>query len=205
MGALHPINQFLDANGQRIIERIHTATGNRVKQDRSLRGIHRCLGYGRIKIQSGDTWKWSRTGDKTVLAALYSWLDMKVVIRRTPSALRLSKRWPLPENFEKLSEKKRKAWIEAHNFRSFCLEVEPKCDTVKPIPRDWQRVGYMPWKDEQLIAQVCDHSTTSRRVTQLQLYCEWAFFEINKHDRILKTLPYLIRLLSEDLITVVQQ
>lgn len=205
VGALHPVSQFLDADGNRIIERIHTVSGNRVKLDRSLRGVHRCLGYGRLKIQSGDSWRWARTGDRTVLAALYSWLDMKVVVRRTPSALRLSKRWPLPEDFEKLSEKKRKAWIESHNFRSFCLEVEPKCDTVKPIPRDRQRVGYMPWKDEQLITQVCDYSLTSRRVAQLQLFYEWAFFEIGKHDRILKTLPYMIKLLTEDLFEAVQQ
>jgi Transposase len=198
IGALHPIEQFLSEDGERVIERIHTATGSRVKLDRTLRGIHRSLGYGRIKIQSGDKWAWKRTGDRTVLAALYIWLEMKVVIRRTPSAARIAGVWEAPPEFA--TTKKRKAWIEEHNFRSFCLKVEPKCETVKPIPRDRQRVGYMPWKDAALIEQVCGYSGCKERVAQLQLYYEFAFFEINKHDRILKTLPYMIRLMSEDLV-----
>lgn len=139
------------------------------------------------------------------MAALYKWLEIKIVVRRTPSILRLAKRWPLPEDFEKLSEKKQRAWVELHSFRNFCLEIEPKCDTVKPIPRDRQRVGYMPWKDEALINQICEYSLAGRRVAQLQLYYEWAFFEINKHDRILKTLPYMIKLLAQDLFEATRQ
>ena len=99
-----------------------------------------------------------------------------------------------------MNEKQTKLWLKSHNFRSHCLMVEPRCDTVKPMPRDRQRTGYMPWKDEQLIAKIQDYSLTPRRVAALQLYYEWAFFEIGKHDRILKSLPILIRMLVEDLI-----
>jgi hypothetical protein len=49
---------------------------------------------------------------------------------------------------------------------------------------------------------VCGYSGASRRIAELQLYYEWGFFETNKHDRILKTIPYLIRLLVKDLVQI---
>jgi hypothetical protein len=201
LGAIHPVEQFLSAEGRRIIEHQHTKDGSRVKCDRTLRGIHRALGYGRVKYQSGDSWKWKRSGDGSIISALYVWIRMMVVIRRVPPARELAKRYELPKDFTDLTKKKRSAWIEAHNFRAFCLEVEPRCDTVRPIPRDGQRVGFMPWKEAALVNRIGEFNGASPRVAQLQLYYEWAFFEINMHERILKTLPMMIRLLVEDLIT----
>lgn len=203
IGALHPIDQFLDENGNRIIERIHTKNGNRVKLDRSLRGIHRCLGYGRVKIQSGDSWKWARTGDRTILAALYNWVDMMISVRRTPPPTRLNTLYGLPEGFKDWNKKKRSAWIKEHNFRSYCVEAEPRCLTVQPIQADTrQRVGYLPWKDEAMIQKVCEYSLAPPRIAQLQLFYEFGFFEQKQHDRILKTIPYMIRLLAEDLLNI---
>lgn len=197
--ATHPIEQFLTEDGRRIIERQYNASGNRVKLDRSVRGIHRCLGYGRIKIQSGDTWKWARTGDRTILGALYLWIEMMVSIRRTPSTQRLVKVFPnepLPED-----PAKRKAWIEAHNFRAFCIAKDPRCETVKPITRKRQREGFLPWKDQALIKAVCEYSLCTERVAELQLLYEFGSFNLSQHERVLKVMPYFIRLLANDLLS----
>ena len=101
---------------------------------------------------------------------------------------------------DKQTKKKQADWIKAHNFRAFCLEVEPRCDAVKPIPRNRQRVGFLPWKDEALITKVMEFSLCSRPTAIIQLFYEWGFFEIGKHDRILKAIPLMIRLLAKDLI-----
>jgi hypothetical protein len=198
IAAVHPIEQFLSEDGRRIIERQHTLKGSRSKLDRSLRGLHRALGYGRLKIQSGDSWKWARTGDRTILSALYIWLEMKVVIRRTPSRSRLATLYDAPD-FAKLTPKARKEWIDKHNFRSFCVATQPQCEAVRPLNKQRQRVGYQPWKDQALIESVCNYSLCNRRVAELQLFYEFGFFEIGKHERILKVLPYFIRLLANDL------
>ncbi len=206
LAAIHPLEQFLADDGKRIIEHIHTTTGSRVKTDRTLRGIHRALGYGRIKIQSGDSWRWRRSGDGSTIAAFYMWMEKQIVLRRTPNRNRLKKIFDCPDGeLEALSEKAQKKWIEARNFRSYCLSIEPRCETVRPIPRDKQRVGYMPWKDEALINRIAeDYSLVPKRIATMQLFYEWAFFEIGKQDRILKSIPLMIRLLVNDLIDVVK-
>lgn len=203
LAAVHPVEQFLNGDLSRIVDHIYTASGHRVKCDRSLRGMHRALGYGRVKIQSGDTWRWRRSGDGSTIAALYMWLEM-AVIRRSANRHRLSKMFEQPENFKSLSKKKQAEWVKSHDFRSYCLMVEPRCETVKPLPRDKQRIGFMPWKDAELVTKVCDYSLTTPPVAVMQLYYEWAFFESNKHDRILKTLPVMIKLLAKDLIESVR-
>jgi len=60
----------------------------------------------------------------------------------------------------------------------------------------------VPWKDQELVQKISqDYSLTPKPIVALQLYYEFAFFEIPKHDRILKTIPLLIRMLVDDLIS----
>ncbi|WNZ24831.1 hypothetical protein HJG54_19590 [Leptolyngbya sp. NK1-12] len=199
VGALDPIEQFMGERGALISHTI-TKDGKRIKINHTLRGIQRCLGYGRVKYQSGDSWKWARTGDQSVLSALYLWIDVRVAVGRCLNRNRLFKQLGKPPEWESWKEKEQQKWLASHSFRSLCEQWDSKVLTVRQLTKAKQREGYLPWYDEQLISKVESFNQVPRPIAQLQLYYEFSHHGLNKHERILKTLPFMIRLLAKDLI-----
>lgn len=199
LGALHPIDQFMGERGQ-AISHTHTKDGKRIKVNHTLRGIQRCLGYGRTKFQSGDSWKWGRTGDQSVLTALYLWVDIRVAVGRCANRTKLFKRIGKPDEFDRWSKKQQDKWLDDHRFRSLCEQWEPRVEAVRQLNKARQREGFLPWYDEALIEKVIEFNQVSRPIAQCQLYYEFSHQGLNKHERILKTLPFMIRLLTRDLV-----
>jgi transposase len=161
LSAIHPIEQFLDSNGKVIVERVFSEKSSRgqTKRNRSLKAFKRAIACGKIRIQSGDSFKQVSTGDRNVKSSIYSFLDTKVVILRQPPARSLFIKYGKPDDWEKQGKKQQQAWLSRHSFRAV---IEPEVKTIAP------------WKEPEVIQKVCEYNGAKPNIAKLQLFYEFA-------------------------------
>lgn len=205
LAAIDPFDRFLE-NGERNRYKKTMADEDgeeyRTGRDASLAAFKRSLGCGMTRVQSGNRDIEVRTGDKEIAAAIYSYLEMVVVTRRQPSAVRLFAKLGKPDEADNWSKRQRKEWIKEHSLRATLAETISQLE-----PTDWHQRNQikecLPYQSpyQEIWKQAADYSGMSIPIARLQLFYEFApqCQNMKKVGRIWKTYPKFCEWLFEDL------
>jgi len=190
LAAAYPLENFLREDGLPIRERRWNNDGTKqIGVNRSLKSFQRAMAHGQMKIQSGDSYKAVRTGDRSIYACLSMWIEMKCLIQRAVAKQRLLKR--IPTNWESLSPAEQEQWLKQQTF-----------EALFPL----EEIGKKSWEKPDIVEKVMDHTEVSYRIAQLQLFYYSAPQNQGrrKSEKNSKTYSKFCRLLWTDLIQAYQ-
>ena len=196
LAAIYPIEPYLSEDGNPIRKRVH-ASGKSLNaktvRHRSLKQFKRAIGAGRQWIQSGKKEYWAKTGDPTIRASIYAYLDVVIVVRRQPSIGRLKKTFPeIEEILSGLSKSKRSKLI----AQRYSLRAQ-----VDSWYRNCSDRSFEMWKHPVLIKKAAEFTGVSENIAQLQLFYEFApqCQNRSKSKRLMKVCPRFVERLFKGL------
>lgn len=188
IAAVHPIEQFLGEDGQRIRKRKWNQAGTkRGSRDASLKSFQRAMAFGLVKIQSGQKMIQVPTGDKYVKSSMLTFLSARIVIGRQPQTARLHKVYGKPEEWENWKKKQKDEWKANHSFKAIHQQYGDKQEC---------------WNNPEAIASVMMYNGCTEPFAKLQLFYEFApqCQNLRRFPRIKKVYSKFIRALFRDLV-----
>lgn len=193
LSAIYPFERFLGPDGKRIRERVPSTGASKhssTVRDRSLKSFMRAIGCGQKIVQSGKSEFRVMTGDKTIRAALYAYLEYTVLVNREPNPFRLWQKHGKPSEWDQWTKKQKDQWLESHS--------------VKTLLPDW--IGELgspkePWLNPEVINKVSAYNGWNHKVVELQIYylTSPTCTNLKKDECMMKVFSRFCRLLYRDL------
>lgn len=190
LSAIYPLENFLVQDGiayEKVWAIDDDGTERQTGRNRSLSAFKRVLGCGKMRIQSGSKEIFVYTGDREIRAALYGWMDRRVVIGRQLQPLQIFKQFGKPSNWEQWDKGSQMEWLKAYQFKVRFKEA---------------LAAERPWNDPDWIARVLAYNPNiTEPIARLQLLYEFHpnCLNLEKKKRILKVYPRFCKWLFYDL------